>query len=101
MGQIRDQGIFTLNYEDYRGRSVFDDIMRYFKIKGEMDSDYYVWVLREDGYEKCLSECYATEKKEWHSVAKHGYPSIPQLILGHKDYEIIELTENDAFLEMV
>ena len=67
--------------------------MRYFAINSMGSSLCYIWALREDGQERCIN---GTGEKEWDHPSHRGYTPLERF-LG----DIIELTEDEALLEMI
>lgn len=78
--------------------------IRYFKLGTE--NDYAIWgrkITREKCF-YCSDDDPSEEYREWHNPSDHSTDTIPEMIASQTDYdeeEIIELTEEEAFLEMI
>ena len=73
--------------------------MRYFK--WSQKPGYVVWAVRPDGYERCIRSIVAPdEHTNWHKPKDLDEKTILEYFEDHSD-EITEITEEQAFLEMI
>ena len=73
--------------------------MRYFK--WAQKPEYVIWALRPDGYERCIHSFRDDdEHSNWHQPRDFDEKTILEYFEDYSD-EITEITEHEAFLEMI